>query len=117
MLNINCHHQNKEDCTCNHPDAATPECVKGSDCPMSDRPCDQIEVCDECGYTECDCPENQVYESCPKCGRFYDDIDYDFQSCSKCGWDNEKQAFGETREPDESDYEMGDADLLTGRWW
>ena len=24
---------------------------------------------------------------CEKCGRNYNEIDYEFQSCSKCGWD------------------------------
>jgi predicted nucleic acid-binding Zn-ribbon protein len=60
--------------------------------------------------------ENQPCESCPKCGRHYDDIDFDFQSCSKCGWDEENQKWDEAREPTEADYECGDADILTGRW-
>jgi ribosomal protein L37E len=60
--------------------------------------------------------DNQPYESCPKCGRAYDHIDFDFQNCSKCGWDAEKEKWGESREPEQEDYEMGDADILTGRW-
>ncbi len=60
--------------------------------------------------------EGQPYESCPKCGRSYDDIDFDFQSCSKCGWDNESESYGETREPEDENYIMGEADLMTGRW-
>lgn len=61
--------------------------------------------------------ENQPHENCPKCGRDYDDIDFDYQSCSKCGWDEAEQKWGETREPSDEDYENGDADILTGRWW
>ncbi len=30
--------------------------------------------------------EGQPNENCPKCSRMFDDIDFDFQSCSKCGW-------------------------------
>lgn len=62
------------------------------------------------------CLENKLHQSCPKCNRSYDDIDYDFQSCSKCGWDVEKQCVGEKREPLEADYVSGEADILTGRW-
>lgn len=60
--------------------------------------------------------ENQPHEDCPKCGRHYDDIDFDYQSCSKCGWDAEKETFGESREPTDEDFMNGDADLLTGQW-
>lgn len=38
--------------------------------------------------------EGQPLESCPKCGRWYDDIGYDLQWCHKCGWDEEKQEWG-----------------------
>lgn len=31
--------------------------------------------------------ENEPNESCPKCGRDYDDIGYDYQHCKACGWD------------------------------
>jgi len=36
--------------------------------------------------------DNNNFESCPKCGRTYDDADFDFQICHFCGWDaiNEK---------------------------
>jgi len=61
--------------------------------------------------------ENQPHESCPKCGRDYDHIDFDYQSCSKCGWDEENQKWEEPRESSDEDYENGDADILTGRWW
>lgn len=61
--------------------------------------------------------EGQPLESCPKCGRWYDDIGYDFQWCHKCGWDEEKQEWGETVEPTKEDYMNGDADILTGRWY
>lgn len=43
--------------------------------------------------------ENQPHENCPKCGRYYDDIDFDYQSCSKCGWNEAEQKWGEAREP------------------
>jgi len=61
--------------------------------------------------------EEAAYSDCPKCGRSYDEIDYEYQSCSKCGWDAEKETWGETREPTDADYQMGDADILTGRWY
>ena len=61
--------------------------------------------------------EEAAYHDCPKCGRSYDEIDYEYQSCSKCGWDEENQKWGETREPSDEDYMNGDADILTGRWW
>lgn len=60
--------------------------------------------------------ESQPHEDCPKCGRTYDDIDFDYQTCSKCGWDSEYEKFGESREPDEDDFMKGDADLLSGHW-
>jgi len=60
--------------------------------------------------------DESAYHECPKCGRSYDEIDYGYQACSKCGWDAEKETWGETREPEQADYEMGDADILTGRW-
>lgn len=60
--------------------------------------------------------ENQPNDTCPKCGRDYNDIDYDYQSCSKCGWDEENQKWETPMEPTDADYECGDADLLTGRW-
>ena len=43
--------------------------------------------------------EMQPLEMCPKCGRQYDEIDFDYQSCSKCGWDAEKEEWGKRREP------------------
>lgn len=60
--------------------------------------------------------ENMLYESCPKCGRTYDEIDFDYQICSKCGWDVEEKRFDDDncREPDENDILNGDADFLTG---
>lgn len=32
--------------------------------------------------------ENFPNESCPRCGNDYDDADFDFQICSRCGFDN-----------------------------
>ena len=61
--------------------------------------------------------EGQPLESCPKCGRDYDHIDFDFQCCSKCGWDAEKEKWETPSEPTQADYEMGAADILTGRWF
>lgn len=29
-------------------------------------------------------------DSCPCCGRAYDEIDYEYQICSRCNWDNSK---------------------------
>ena len=66
-----------------------------------------------------DFEENQLLESCPKCGRGYNDIDLDFQSCSKCGWDADKNKHDPElkRDPSESDYLNGEADILTGTWY
>lgn len=61
--------------------------------------------------------EGQPHEDCPKCGRSYDHIDFDYQSCSKCGWDAENEKWTEAREPSDDDYLNGDADILTGRWY
>jgi hypothetical protein len=61
--------------------------------------------------------ENSPHENCPKCGRTYDDIDFDYQCCSKCGWDAEhNKGDGFTRYPGNKDYLNGDADILTGEW-
>lgn len=60
--------------------------------------------------------EGEPYESCPKCGRSYDDIDFDYQSCSKCGWDVDKAKYGKRRDPDDEDYMNGEADIITGEW-
>ena len=63
--------------------------------------------------------ENEPCTSCPKCQRFYDEIDYDFQCCSKCGWDEDEEKYSPQtiKNPDESDYLNGDADILTGQWY
>lgn len=63
--------------------------------------------------------ENQPLESCPKCGRSYDDIDFDFQMCSKCGWDAERNIYSmeSLREPEDHDFMNGEADFLTGHWY
>jgi ribosomal protein L37E len=61
--------------------------------------------------------EGQPHEDCPKCGRSYDHIDFDYQSCSKCGWDAENEKWTEAREPSDDDYLNGGADILTGRWY
>lgn len=61
--------------------------------------------------------EMQPHEDCPKCGCTYDDIDFDYQHCSKCAWDADKKAFsGRARKPTDEDYLNGDADILTGQW-
>lgn len=31
--------------------------------------------------------ENAPCSSCPDCGLDFDDADFDFQICSRCGWD------------------------------
>lgn len=64
-----------------------------------------------------DYDDESGFDVCTKCGRDYDQIDKAYQSCSKCGWDEEKQKWGEKREPTDEDYMNGDADILTGRWW
>ncbi len=59
------------------------------------------------------------YEYCPRCSRLYDCIDFDYQSCSKCGWDADVGRYNPKIkiEPTEDDYLNGDADILTGRWF
>ena len=63
--------------------------------------------------------EDEPCTSCPQCQRSYDDIDYDFQCCTKCGWDAELKKFTPEakREPSEGEYLSGDADVLTGQWY
>jgi len=64
-----------------------------------------------------DYSENEPNESCEKCSRYYNHIDYDYQCCSKCGWDAEQKKYGKKSEPTEDDYLSGDADILTGCWY
>lgn len=61
--------------------------------------------------------ENSPCEECPKCGRGYDDIDFDYQICSKCGWDAEEEKWTKPRQPTDEDYLNGDADISTQEWW
>lgn len=65
-----------------------------------------------------DFSELQPLESCPQCGRTYDDIDFDFQSCSKCGWDAGEGQYKHDikRQPTADDYMSGEADILTNEW-
>jgi len=30
-----------------------------------------------------------IYENCPICNEFLDSADFDFQTCSICGWDSD----------------------------
>lgn len=62
-------------------------------------------------------PDSCIYDDCPKCGRTYNEIDRGYQICSKCGWDTGANNYGAASEPSEADYMMGEADILTGRWW
>ena len=61
----------------------------------------------------------EIMESCPKCGKYYDEIDFDFQACSKCGWDSNLNKYSSDiiEVPTEKDYMNGDADILTGEWY
>lgn len=63
--------------------------------------------------------DGQPCEHCPKCGRHYDDIDFDFQSCSKCGWDEDKKTYNPEIiiRPTINDYLNGDADMSSGKWY
>ncbi len=67
---------------------------------------------------ENDLLENEPCTSCPSCQRDYDEIDCDFQCCSKCGWDVEDKDYKPhvVRHPSNEDYLNGDADVLTGEW-
>ncbi len=60
--------------------------------------------------------EGEPNQDCEKCGRSYNDIDFDFQFCSKCGWDADKKKWGEKIEPTDDDFMAGEADILTGQW-
>lgn len=64
-----------------------------------------------------DYEDDSFLENCPKCSRLYDHIDFDYQSCSKCGWDAEKNEWGKRIEPTDDDYLAGEADILTGQWY
>jgi len=70
-------------------------------------------------YYDAEWEEMQPHEDCPRCGRWYGHVDFDFQFCSKCGWDAEakKYDFKGKVEPTDEDYMNGDADFLTGRWY
>lgn len=59
--------------------------------------------------------ENQPNENCIKCGRSYDDIDFDYQCCSKCGWDEENKKYTAKRIATEDDILSGEADI-NGHW-
>jgi len=63
--------------------------------------------------------DESCLDSCPQCQRWYDEIDYDYQACSKCGYDAglDKYVPELKREPTDHDYMNGDADILTGRWY
>lgn len=37
--------------------------------------------------------ETEPNHSCPKCGRDYDDADFDFQICHFCGWDSNENKY------------------------
>lgn len=67
-------------------------------------------------YFDDDYLEFSPFESCEKCGREYDDIDFDYQCCSKCGWDREEKKYTQPRMPSDNDYLNGEADILTGEW-
>jgi len=82
--------------------------------------------CGHCGWKSHElkaglCPicqdEDFDYDDCPKCSRHYDEIDQEYQSCSKCGWDAEKEEWTKVREPQQDDFLNGEADILTGRWY
>lgn len=62
--------------------------------------------------------EHEELVSCPRCDREYDEIDHDFQSCSKCGYDVEKKCVvpDSIRQPTDADIDSGDYDLLNDRW-
>ena len=68
-------------------------------------------------YYDDDFYENTPLEQCPKCGRTYDDIGFDYQYCEACGWDAGNNKWDEPIEPTQEDYDNGDADILTGRWY
>jgi len=61
--------------------------------------------------------EDISYNSCPKCGRSYDEIGHDLQYCKVCGWDAENNEWIDSVEPDNSDFMNGDADIFSGRWY
>ena len=56
-------------------------------------------------------------DSCPNCHRSYEENDYYYQICSKCGWDAENDVNVGKTEPTNNDYLNGDADVITGQWY
>lgn len=62
--------------------------------------------------------EENTLESCPRCDLTFDEIDFEFQACSKCGYDCEKGSVDHSsiRNPTSADIDYGDYDLLNGRW-
>ena len=48
------------------------------------------------GHGNCTLPVDNgttpgVYDTCPRCGEWFDDADYDFQTCHVCGWSNNQK--------------------------
>ena len=60
--------------------------------------------------------EMQPNESCVKCGRGYDEIDFDYQTCSRCGWDSENKQWTKPRQPSDRDYLNGEVNVSIGEW-
>lgn len=60
--------------------------------------------------------EIEAYKECPKCGRSYDELQFDLQYCKVCGWDAENKKWCKPIKPNISDYVSGEADILTGIW-
>lgn len=89
--------------------------------PLDPKQGDQVHeiVSSDGEYYDDDYYENQPIESCPCCGRYYNDIDFDFQCCSKCGYDAEKEKHNPNliRKPTDKDFMNGDADILTQEWY
>lgn len=53
----------------------------------------------DCGYLYSDDEDdNGMFHFCPNCDREYDEIDYDFQICSRCHFDAEKSEFVDENE-------------------
>ncbi|GAB4327363.1 MAG: hypothetical protein Kow0037_00850 [Calditrichia bacterium] len=86
---------------------------KQQNCENKDGESRQVERIVSCDYDN----EYDLYDECPKCGRYYDELDYEYQICRACGWDAENKKWCKPIEPTDEDYINGEADFLTGRWY
>lgn len=73
---------------------------------------DESYYCQQCAE---DWLDGEPNDTCEKCGRWYTELEHEFQKCYKCGWDADEKEYGDPVEPDNTDIMSGDADF-NGRW-